>query len=277
MEILLKMIMDKQISKIYCTYFNRLSRHPSTTQLLQFIFATFNIEIVVICDESENTETKAIQDREDFIDLLSYVTIFGNRQSAKVSSRLITKKITDECQTRGEELAKMGISIKGIVRELNNEGFYTENLKGQLAPITEHVVMKLITRPMAKLEEEEKSACSSNSSCPTTAHTFTNDTFDQFYKSNLVWTIGTKKQGKRGRPKTTGRILRKKLYQRYLEWMGEHKPTDEPLQQKLVSQLLKVRYKHQISPLKGYLAVFNISFKNNGNDGNDNDNGQTKT
>jgi hypothetical protein len=102
-------------------YLDRLSRVPALTRLLEHVCKRFGVAIVAL--DTEDSEDQAIWQKE----LLGYITVWCNRQSAQKSVVVCRKDLSPECVARAIELRKRGFHVKAIYRRLGAEGFKTSH------------------------------------------------------------------------------------------------------------------------------------------------------
>ncbi len=112
-------IIEGKVKKIYCEYLDRLSRVPALTRLLEHLCDKFGVEI--ICLDVEDSEPQEIYQKE----LLGFLTVWCNRQSAAKSRKVTFKEVSPECIEKIIQLRQTGLTVKQIKKEVDKEGWKT--------------------------------------------------------------------------------------------------------------------------------------------------------
>jgi putative resolvase len=114
-------IIDGKIRKVYCEYLDRLSRVPGLTHLLNHLCKRYGVEVIAL--DLEDTEDGEIYQKE----LLGFLTVWCNRQSAMKSRKVTVKGVSADALTRMVALRQKGLTLIEITKRLEKEGFKTSH------------------------------------------------------------------------------------------------------------------------------------------------------
>lgn len=131
-------IIDGTTKKVYCLYLDRLSRVPALTRLIEHLAEKFGVEIIAL--DVEDTEGQEVWQKE----LLNYITVWCNRQSAQKSVMVTRKDVSSECLNRMIGLRRKGWGIRRITDQLAKEGYYGETGVGKKCPLGYEKVRTLL-------------------------------------------------------------------------------------------------------------------------------------
>lgn len=123
-------IIDGTTKKVYCLYLDRLSRIPALTRLIEHLCKRFGVEIIAL--DVEDCEGQEVWQKE----LLGYITVWCNRQSAQKSVAVTKRELSPECIRRMIELRQKGLTAKKVWRALTKEGWKAKTGIGQEYPIS---------------------------------------------------------------------------------------------------------------------------------------------
>lgn len=131
-------IIDGRVKKVYCLYLDRLSRVPALTRLVEHLAERFGVAIVAL--DTEDSETQDVWQKE----LLGYITVWCNRQSAAKSAEVTRKDVSPECVSRMIELRKRGLDAKTVWRKLVKEGYKASKKSGEVCELSYCRVVRLL-------------------------------------------------------------------------------------------------------------------------------------
>ena len=109
-------IIDGKVKKIYCEYLDRLSRVPGLTHLINHLCKRYGVEVIAL--DLEDSEENEIYQKE----LLGFLTVWCNRQSAMKSRKVTVKGVSPEALERMVALRRSGLTLIAITAKLEEEG-----------------------------------------------------------------------------------------------------------------------------------------------------------
>ncbi len=136
-------VINGQVKKIYCLYLDRLSRVPALTRLLESICKRFGVEIIAL--DVEDCETQDVWQKE----LLGYITVWCNRQSAQKSIAVTKREVSPECIERIIQLRKEGRTAAKIWKRIIKEGYKAHTQIGEEHEISYTLVRQILTNSQA--------------------------------------------------------------------------------------------------------------------------------
>jgi predicted site-specific integrase-resolvase len=131
-------IVSNTIKKVYCLYLDRLSRVPCLTRLIEFLARKFGTEIIAL--DTEDCEGQDIWQRE----LLGYLTVWCNRQSAVKASKILTKHVSPEAIEMAVKWRAEGLTVMEIYKKLKRMGHSTTTKLGKVSEISYSKLRKLL-------------------------------------------------------------------------------------------------------------------------------------
>ena len=140
---LVELMIKGSVKRIYLTYWDRISRSPAQTGLIEHIARMNRVEIVCV-DEQEDLDAHSEMVKE----VLNLITVFANRASSAKAAKLRAKTYSPETVERIAQLHKGKHSIKRIGEILAKENILTE----QGTPIRQHNLKKFISQNKEMLE-----------------------------------------------------------------------------------------------------------------------------
>lgn len=123
-RLLSDMLDGKGIRKIYVENFNRWSRVPAMTKVLEFLARRAGVELVAL-DLSEEKDPDSLQ--ADVRELVDFVTVLACRSASRKSKLVTVKGLQQETIARMVELRKANTPLKEITRILKEEGHKTSH------------------------------------------------------------------------------------------------------------------------------------------------------
>jgi excisionase family DNA binding protein len=125
-------IIKGEIRRVWVEHFNRLSRVPSLTRLLEHLCKQYGVAICALDTEDEDEDSVSSDTRE----LIDFITVIANRQSARKAGFVTRKNIAPETIERMAELRAKNWDAARIHRQLLKEGHQTTKADGQKDDIT---------------------------------------------------------------------------------------------------------------------------------------------
>ena len=100
-------MLDGEVTKVYATYADRISRVPALTRMIEHIARRCNVELVFLDVE----ETDPTEQNEWVKELVAYITVISNRVSAAKSRLVTVKEVGEETIAKLLDMRAKGMSL----------------------------------------------------------------------------------------------------------------------------------------------------------------------